>query len=463
MRDISQTNGCTHTPVPRHPGRVRAGGGRLAAAILAAGLALAGAAQAQTMKLGPFYLDAAALMELGYESNVDGVYPHEEDSSKKNADFYWMPGLSLKSQPVPMRPSTKISLSGTINYQDYFTRNDLDTELYNAIVNFQTTHPRLTLGGMASTDYSVDGIEDEYVPGGASRDPSLENTLNAFANWNWKCFRLENSAEFSQERHDYVEYQEGDKDETTLSADAFLDVFNWGDFYYSWERTLTTYIQTDEETDEVTQDLGWEGEIPLELLRHPHIAYSFGMEYKESTDADGNTEKTWDPTHTLTAQDEFQMSKSLNLRASADWENKPSDDEVTFQYDVRLTQLLGPRAQHALMFTQEPQSTLGSNADTEKTTFEYAFNIKDLVFYGLNAFFTATYELSTPLGDEAAETEKTTTFETGLNHTRQITRKLSRNLAYQYTWESSNLIEQEPGYAGPKQEHLVTYGLIYAF
>ena len=114
MRDISQTNGCTHTPVPRHPGHARAGGVRLATAVLAAGLALAGAAQAQTMKLGPFYLDAAALMELGYESNVDGVYPHEEDSSKKNADFYWMPGLSLKSQPVPMRPSSAIAAAACV-------------------------------------------------------------------------------------------------------------------------------------------------------------------------------------------------------------------------------------------------------------------------------------------------------------------------------------------------------------
>ena len=39
-------------------------------------------------------------------------------------------------------------------YKDFFYRNDLDTEVYNAVLNFQTAHPRLMLGGMASIDYS---------------------------------------------------------------------------------------------------------------------------------------------------------------------------------------------------------------------------------------------------------------------------------------------------------------------
>ena len=78
--------------------------------------------------------------------------------------------------------------------------------------------------------------------------------------------------------------------------------------------------------------------------------------------------------------------------------------------------------------------------------------------YGLDFHASAMYEMETPLGDEDAETEKTTTLTAGLAHTRQLSRRLTRILAYEYTREDSNFHDE-----GAMEKHLATYSLTYAF
>lgn len=413
---------------------------------------------AQTLKLGPFDLSITAQGEVGYDSNVDGIYPEEEVEERKMGDFYWMPGLTMRSQSVPMWPHATLNLAAAVAYQDYLYRNDLDTELYNAVLNFQITHTRLTLGGIASVDFSVDGVEDQYVPGSASRDPVLTRAANVFANWNYRKFRIMTSADYSIELHQFEEYQEGDQEETTLSAGAYWDLFTWGSLYYTWEKTMTTLIQSGNEDTDTTTEMGVTGAIPVDLLRHPKISYSLGFAYTENKTTSGEDEKTWEPVHTLTVQDELQLSKSIRFAGSATWESALADDELTFVYNLLLEQQLGPRAKHALTFTQEPESTFGSNSDTKTTAYGYSFSVKDLLIYNLALGTSATYEESTPLGAEDSLTEKTTTLNLNLSHTRQLTRKLSRVIAYDYKQEDSNFHHD-----GPNQKHLVTYRLVYAF
>ena len=447
--------------------------GSLAVALL---LALASAARAQTFRLGGIDYLLSAAVELGYDSNVDDVYPEEEDPGRQKGDFYWMPSLTLQSQTVPLQPRTTFNVGAHVAYEDYFSRNDLDTELYDVVLNFQTAHPRLTLGGMGRIANEVEGIEDQYVPGAASRDPVLITEGSVFANWNYRKVRLEAMAEYTEELHEKEEYQAGDQEEVSLESSAYLELFSWGSLFYTLEKTVTTQLQSEQETDETIHTFGIDGAIPVSLLRRPQIKYSFGFAYEdEQTDStDEEDEPTWEPTHTITVMDEYQFSKSIQLTYSATWEdtwedNTPSfylpgqkrdeeEDEVTFEYNVQLTQLLGPRAQHGLTFTQEPEATFGSKNETESTSFAYDFGLRDLFVYGLNFSFNATYEMETPLGDAAAETEKTTTFTTGLNHQRQLSRRLSRNLAYEYTWENSNFHDQ-----GANEKHLVTYSFSYAF
>lgn len=354
MREFSQTNGCIQPPAKRKPLLPLGGGFRLAWIGMAAWLGLAHSGVGQTMKLGPFALTLTGRGEVGYDSNVDGVYPEEEQDGLRKGDFYWMPGLSIQSESIPMYPRVMLNLSAALDYQDYFYRNDLDTELYNVALNFQTTHPRLTLGGLASVDYSVEGIVDQYVPGGASRDPVLTREANVFANWNYRKLRLEGSVDYSIELHQFEEFQGGDQDETTLLGAVYLDLFKWGSLFYSWENTVTTLIQNEDETEETIQTFGIDGAVPVDILRRPKITYQFGMSYEEEDSDTGEPTRTWEPTHTITVMDEFQLSKSIHLSASATWENtlegednevsfswpwETSEDrnEVTFQWNLKLT------------------------------------------------------------------------------------------------------------------------------
>ena len=478
MRELTQTAGMRQPPTgkthrfPLAGGRLWAGG--LCAAAL--WLALAQAASAQTFRLAGVDYTLTAALELGYDSNVDDVYPEEEDPGRQKGDFYWMPSLSLQSQSVPLQPRTTWNLGAHVAYEDYFVRNDLDTELYDLVLNFQTVHPRLTLGGMGAVKNEVEGIEDQYVPGQASRDPVLTTEGNVFANWNYRKIRLEAQAEYSEELHEKEEYQAGDQEEITLEAGAYWDAFTWGSLFYKWEKTVTTLLQTEEETDETVHTFGVDGAIPLNILRRPRITYAFGFSYEdEQTDAtEEEDEPTWEPTHTITVMDEYQFSKSVQLSYVATWEDKWEDDspsfylpgekrgeeedEVTFEYNVKLNQKLGPRAEHTLTFSQEPEATFGATTETESTTFGYDFVLRDLLVYGLTFHAAAEYELETPLGDEDAETEKTTTLKAGLTHSRQLTRRLSRTLAYEYTWENSNFHDE-----GANEKHLATYSFSYAF
>ncbi len=457
MCHLSQTNGCRLPPTKRKYELPSGGAVRwLWVCVLSGGL-FTTSALAQTLRLGPMDIMLTGSLELSYSSNVDGAYPEEEDPVLKKDDFYLMPGLKFNTQQIPFFRNSTLSLAGGIAYQDYYDRDDLDTQLYSLLINFNTVLPRMTLGGAAGTDYSIDSSEDEYVPGGVSRDPKLTHKVNLFGAWSMRKLRLEAHADYTMERHDYEEYQIGDQDETGVFAGVYLDVFTWGSLYYSWEETLTTFTQTDEETDVITKNFGFQGAIPLTWLAHPQIYYTLGI---QSEDDSSSEEKsgTWEPEHTIRAEDALKIAKTITLSGYVEWANKVYDDDVGFTYALLLEQLLGPRAKHSLNFKQEPRSTLGSTTDTETTTFTYNFSIKDLLIHNLNMGFGAVYEESTPLDESDTVTEKTKSMNIGLAHNRQISRQLSRILSYQYTWETSNFHDD-----GAKEEHLITYGLNYEF
>ena len=455
----------------------------------------AGESRGQFLRLGPFYFDAVGTASVSYDSNVDDAAEREVKEDYDRADFYWMPGISINSKPVPMRPGTMITLSANAAYMDYFTRNDLDTATYDTALRFNTSHPRISLSGQAGMTYSFESSEDEYVPGGAKRDPMLTHLADMAALWNYRKVRMEAGASFTRERHDYEEYWEGDQDETIWNFGAYLDklarlslywtvtktdttypqtldwteetvysagadyaVFSWGSLFCTWERTETVNAPFGEETIDIETTFGLSGSIPVDLIRRPKISYSLGFQYEEKDTGDGEPEKTWEPVHTINVSDEMQLTKTVLLSADATWSSEVDEDEVNFVYNISLTQQVGPRADHALTFTQEPRPTFGSTSDTETTTYGYSLSVRDLVFYGLSFSFSATYEEDTPLGEENAQTEKTTTITAGLSHSRQLSRKLSRSLSYDYSWEDSNFSDE-----GATIKHLVTYGLSYAF
>ena len=90
MRELTQTAGLLQPPTGRNRrfpwagGRLWAGG--LCAAAL--GLALAETASAQTFRMAGMDFDLMATAMLAYDSNVDDVYPDEEEPGRKTDNFY---------------------------------------------------------------------------------------------------------------------------------------------------------------------------------------------------------------------------------------------------------------------------------------------------------------------------------------------------------------------------------------
>ena len=164
MRKFCQMNGCNHPLAGRKYEFPLGGGFRLAWVYVTVFLAWVQLGSAQTFRLGSMDFDLIGRAEVGYESNVDDIYPDEEEPGLKKGDFYWMPGLALRSRPLAMRPSTMLNLAASYDYQDYFVRQDLDTEIYSAAIDFQTVHPRLTLGGMAGVGFGIWHLAFGIVP-----------------------------------------------------------------------------------------------------------------------------------------------------------------------------------------------------------------------------------------------------------------------------------------------------------
>lgn len=430
---------------------------RISAVGVAVLLALVGVLPASAqLRLGMWDVQLVGSVEFAYDSNVDDVYPEEEKEGYQPGDFYWMPGISISSSATGLRPSTSLSLNGEISYEDYFERSDLDTELYNLQLDFQTLAPRANLGGYAKAQYDVEGNEDEYRPGGSSRDPYSTYEGNLFLNLNWNKLRFESSVTYTRERHDYDEYQLDDQDETDVLAALYLDIFTWGSIYYSYEWDQTIYALDDREELEKTAEFGLDGSIPLSWLRHPQITFQLGIKSEEKNEDEEGA--SWEPNITITATDDLQMTKNLRLAGTLTWENDEYEDEVGTTFDISLEHQITTYLSQSISASLEPLSTFGSNADTETYTYTYFIGMKDLLIPHLVMSFTAEYKEETPLDSDDELTEDTTTLTYLVAHARPLTRRLDRTLSYEYSWEKSNFHHD-----GAQIKHLIIYGLSYRF
>lgn len=422
---------------------------------LALAVALGTAAEGRAqMKLGVWDVTVTPAVSLAYNSNVDGAYPEEESETLRKDDFYWKPEIDLKAMGVRMRPDTTIGLLGNLAYEDYFRRNDLDTETYNAALTFQTVRPWTTLNGSASVDYSVDSEEDTYYPGGASRDPAL--TIEGMLAWQlrWNHWQFDLQGTYTRERHDYEKYQMDDQDEIDAIGTLTLKMWQWMNAFvsYEWDDIDYRLEATDDETTKTTT-FGFTGSF----FSNPLVTYTLGIEREETGKGDKDDGK-WKPTHDVAATYTKQLQKDLDFSASLRWSDDVDADEVSTEFNVSLKHALSAYFSHTVSVTMEPRKTLGSNADTETTTYAYLANLNGWPIKGAHFGFTAEYEEERPLDNKDALTEDTTTLEFLAGHTRPLTRRLTRSLTYTYTWEKSNFHHD-----GANEEHEVIYSLQYRF
>lgn len=432
---------------------------RILSLLLALLLLLPLPALADIYRIGIFDFQPSASLTLGYDSNVDGSYPEELDPAYQKGDFYVVPGLSLHADPVRLQPHTTISLDGTISYEDYLKRNDLDTELYNVAAAFNTTLTYLTLNGTFNAARQTDHDQDStYRPGGFSRDPY--NTIDAALNaqLTLRKFRFTASETYSRETHDLQIYEADNQVETSTLLGAYYDLLSWCSLFYTYEHTETEYLDVDDPREiENNQEFGLSGTIPNSILRRPAVTWSVGGTKEESnTDEE---EAKWEFTYAFGVSDTLQLAKYLTLSYNVSWdsEDNADEDEVGFTYGFSLNHIWGPYITQNFSYTREPVDTFGSTADTDTTTLAYALSIANFFLKGVSANYSISYEMADPLGsDEPVEYTTTQTF--NLSHTRPISRQLTRTLSYTYQWENSNLHHD-----GAMQEHTIEYLLNYMF
>ncbi|MBQ7251546.1 MAG: hypothetical protein IJS32_02980 [Kiritimatiellae bacterium] len=476
--------------------------GLAAGPVLAAGPAL---------HLGPFDIFASANAGVEYSDNYDGAYPEEVDHSEHKDDFTFTAGLAANTG-LAVRENVRFALGGSIGYEKYLYHDADDTMTYSGIADMTVRLPPfLALHGMAGADYSIEEMEiseaEAEAEGGETEteyeydattgtirkktyrkghshlrhDPCLTLTYGADATFEVGNFTANAGATFTSEAYDKKESQEGDNDEWDYTAGVHYDLTSFLGLYYTYERTETTYPHQTNSVREIenTHEFGVDGSLPW--IRHPVITWSVGIE--SSNDEPAEREYSWEPTYSIGASDSFQIMPNLLFAGSLTWEREVDEDDISFEYDLSLTHTWG-RLTHALNFTQEPESTFGSNQDTKDTTFAYTIGVSDVFIKGLSLSASFQYEIEEPLGDDSSASadeeesalsgdgadgeegsgdagsgiEYTRTIDASVSHSRQLTLSLSRTLSYTYSYELSNFHHH-----GPQQEHVVSYSLNYVF
>jgi hypothetical protein len=474
--------------------------GLLAGPVLAAGPAL---------HLGPFDIFASANAGVEYSDNYDGAYPEEVDHSEHKDDFTFTAGFAANTG-LAVRENVSLALGGTVGYEKYLYHDEDDTMTYSGSGNLSVRLPPfITLNGMASAEYSIEEKEvttelakDEeteevyeydattgtirkknYRKGHSHlrHDPCLTITYGANATFAVGNFTANAGATFTSEVYDKKESQEGDNDEWSYTGGVNYRLTDFLGLYYTYERTETTYPHQTNSVREIenTHNMGVNGSLPW--IRHPAITWSVGVE--SSNDEPTEREYSWEPTYSIGASDSFAIMPTLLFAGSVSWEREVKDDDISFTYNLSLSHTWG-RFKQALNFTQEPESTFGSNQDTKDTTFAYTIGISDVFIKGLSLSASFQYEIEEPLGDDASSSiddeefamledgpdgeeesggtgsgiEYTRTIDASVSHSRKLTLSLSRTLSYTYSYELSNFHHH-----GPCQEHVVAYSLNYVF
>jgi hypothetical protein len=422
-------------------------------ALLASGVS---PASAQFLRLGPLDFGARAGLEGIYTTNVEQERESESDADRE--DFYGILSFDLIGRGDVAR-STRLNVDTGIAIEKHVNRPDLDNSespFGRARIDSETEIGRLVARLFYAYEKTSDSVDDTFVPSGkVSKKRDVQSKTEYGGGLLWKRDPLAADFEYSEtkERHDEEEFQIGDKDEKNLGYGASVRLRKNLGLSYKMERTKTILVNDPEnedwdDTQTITVD--WY----LQILERPQIRYSFGVE-KEDTDEE---EGEWEPIHTLTVKDDRQLSPTLHLALDAEYtyEDSPEEDDIGFTYGALLSHDISATARQAFRARREPVSTFGSTTETDSTEFGYNFEKRDLLVYNMTFSASVTYSIDKPLDGSSPE-EKTWQYEATLSHTAAISRRLSRQLKYEYSLEESNLIEEN------LEEHRVSLLYTYEF
>lgn len=431
---------------------------------------------AQFLRLGPLNFDAVGILEGVYTTNVDGARPSQ--TTKEQEDYYVVAGLALKSSSSILRNS-KLSVDTGIAIEKHGKRKDLDTlsePFGHARMDNATTSGRYTLHLNAFVDKSAKTQQGTFVPGSfKKRDVNTASGYGVDLAWQRGKVRWQARGASGRERHQDTEFQTGDRNTEDLGFGGSWNLSKRVSLRYDYSRSRTVLVN---EPDSFS---GWDESqnagVDVQLLTRPKLSYMLGVE-KQKTQG---VQEGWEPTHTLTISDTRSLGKKLKLSADATYRKEQTKDvnDIAFTYSVALDHAISRTAKQNLKLTRAPVNTFGSTTDTDSTMVDYRFQKADLFMYHLNLELGIVYARNKPLGappppattnaesmavgsapTEVAPSggaEETWTYSANLSYDRKVSRKLNRSLAYAYSYEESNLVDE------PLEEHRVTLAYTYVF
>ncbi len=411
---------------------------------------------AQVLRVGPFDLDARATLDAVYTTNVERERKSQARAERK--DYYLAFGLDLNGD-APMSPSTVLSLNTGLAIEKHFVRDDLDNSQrpFGRIrLNSATELQRLSILGTAGWERKSESQEGVVIPGGKSnktRNPGEKTDYGVKAEWDNDVLQLGAGYAYTRERYEKEEFKFGDKDESEITWLAGLKLMDNLGLRYSGSRKetempnavggATTTVDTKQNIDLIWTYL---------LSERIQLSYAFGYEKQDTDDDKGD----WKYTHTFGARDHIDLNSRLTLNYGASYQIKEEEreDDVKLTYDASLAHEYSSTFRHEAFASREPRTTFGSTQASDKTTLGYSFGKTDFIIPDLSLRFRYAYEITkTPRLPE----EKKTTIDFGIDHLAELTRHLSRRLAYEYTYEKTNL---DPEIL---DEHRVTWSYVYNF
>lgn len=422
-------------------GQVRNAGPVWMAGALTVLTLLASPVHAQFLRIGPFDFMSEAMLEGVYTTNVEGQRP--SDATENMQDIYFIAGIDLSSQAL-LSPNSQVTIDTGLSVERHLRRPDLDdsSNPFGQIdLGLQTEFGWFTFRGNASAKRNIQMSPSVYNPEQKkTRNPNDEYIYRGALEWRRRSLAFVGSYDMTRMRYVEEEFQTGDQDTETLFFEGSYALFSYAGLFYNIEQKTTTIIQSGEERSDVTEKAGLSGAIPLSILRRPRVTYTFGVESKHGKD-DPDDQK-WVPMHTIAVEDRYEMSSILEAGWNVVWQNKVAEDDISFTYAGDIRHRLSRTAEQRFTASREPADTFGSTKQTDRTEFDYSFLKSDLFIYNLNGDAGVTYTINTPMDQGDKESEKVISYRAGLQYERQLSRRLRRTLAYRYTREDSNLIEE---------------------
>lgn len=429
------------------------------------------------MRLGPLNFDAVGDIEAIYTTNVDGVRPSATD--KEMTDYYIMASFGLKSTSPILRGS-KLSVDTGIATEKHFVRDDLDTlsePFGRGRIDTELESGRYTLALNAYIDKTANTREGTFVPGSLKkkRDVRTDSGYGADLSWTRGKVTWKANASTSSTRHDDPEYQIDDHDRDDLGFGASWALAKRLSLRYDHVRNREQLVNQRESYSDwdYTESAG----LVLQVLERPVVAYTLGTQ-RESTQGEVGG---WEMTHDLTLSDSRQLTKKLDLSADISYhrEGRAEATDIATTFHVGLQHQISRTARQSLDVTREPVETFGSTTETDSTTIRYQFYKNDLFMYYLNLVLGVQYGRDEPLGKptpvlplaeeavpgeaapavaaSASPVEETWAYTVNLSHSRALSRRTTRSLVYDYSYEESNRSDE------PLEEHRATLKYTHMF